>query len=140
MSNNMFLENLSTAVLKICDRRNLSYEVASAQCDLSTRYFGEIARGKTAPTIKTLEKLCIGFGITPNDLLIPVPSPVLHIHDPMPVTQILCFHSFCGFAGFPICPSCGITLEREYQSFCDRCGQRLDWKDYSNASIIKAGE
>lgn len=52
MSNNMFLENLSTAVLKICDRRNLSYEVASAQCDLSTRYFGEIARGKTAPILR----------------------------------------------------------------------------------------
>ena len=28
-------------------------------------------RGKTAPTILTLEKLCVGFELTPNDLLIP---------------------------------------------------------------------
>ena len=28
---------------------------------LSSRYFADIARGKTAPTILTLEKLCVGF-------------------------------------------------------------------------------
>lgn len=22
---------------------------------------------------------------------------------------------------------CNMTIEREYQSFCDRCGQRLNW-------------
>lgn len=67
----MFLDNLSTSVLKLCDTQKLSYEVASERCDLSSRYFGDIARGKTAPTILTLEKLCVGFELTPNDLLIP---------------------------------------------------------------------
>ena len=51
----MFLDNLSTSVLRLCDTRKLSYEVASERCDLSSRYFGDIARGKTAPTILTLE-------------------------------------------------------------------------------------
>jgi len=67
----MFLDNLSTSILRLCDTRKLSYEAASERCDLSSRYFGSIARGKTAPTILTLEKLCVGFDLTPNDFLIP---------------------------------------------------------------------
>ena len=66
----MFLENLSANVLQLCDFYHLSYERASERCNLSERYFGSIARGKTAPTILTLEKLCTGFDLTPNDLLI----------------------------------------------------------------------
>ena len=26
---------------------------------------------------------------------------------------------------FPICPTCKIPLNREYQAYCDRCGQVL---------------
>ena len=29
---------------------------------------------------------------------------------------------------YPVCPRCRITMEREYQSFCDRCGQALYWR------------
>lgn len=28
----------------------------------------------------------------------------------------------------PVCPRCNRTLDREYQKFCDRCGQRLAWR------------
>ena len=133
----MFLDNLSTSVLRLCDTRKLSYEVASERCDLSSRYFGDIARGKTAPTILTLEKLCVGFDLTPNDLLIPsaIWSEV-SFRTPMPVTQIRCFHFLQGITGFPVCPQCGRTMEREYQSYCDRCGQCLDWDNFSKATII----
>ena len=133
----MFLDNLSTSVLRLCDARKLSYETASERCDLSSRYFGSIARGKTAPTILTLEKLCVGFDLTPNDFLIP--SDIwreMSFRNPMSVTQIRCFHSIYGLTGFPVCPQCGRTLEREYQPYCDRCGQCLDWKDFSKATII----
>ncbi len=37
---------------------------------------------------------------------------------------------------FPVCPRCQKTLEREYQRFCDRCGQRLNWVGYSKATVI----
>ena len=30
--------------------------------------------------------------------------------------------------GFPVCPRCKRTIEREYQAYCDRCGQCLKWK------------
>ena len=43
---------------------------------------------------------------------------------PLAVYQVREYsHSGC----YPICPRCGIGLEREYMSFCDRCGQRLSW-------------
>ena len=133
----MFLDNLSTSVLKLCDSHNLSYEAASERCELSSRYFGDIARGKTAPTILTLEKLCVGFDLTPNDLLIPSALwQELSFREPMPVTQIRYFRYPYGVTGFPVCPQCGVTMEREYQSFCDRCGQRLEWKDFHKAAII----
>ena len=33
------------------------------------------------------------------------------------------------------CPRCKITLDREFISFCDRCGQRLDWAKYERAKL-----
>jgi len=128
----MFLDNLSTSILKLYNSRKLSYEAASERCELSSRYFGDIARGKTAPTILTLEKLCVGFDLTPNELL--VPSEIwreTYFREAMAVTKVRHFHKTEGVVTFPVCPQCGITMEREYQSFCDRCGQRLDWKDFS---------
>lgn len=133
----MFLDNLSTSVLKLCDTKKLSYEAASERCDLSSRYFGDIARGKTAPTILTLEKLCVGFELTPNDLLIPSELwREMAFREPMPVTHIRCFRYLSGVTGFPVCPQCRRTMEREYQSYCDRCGQCLDWNNFSKATII----
>lgn len=51
----------------------------------------------------------------------------------MIVRQILLFPSG---NSFPICPACEITLEREYQKYCDRCGQCLDWKRFDKAVIV----
>jgi len=27
-----------------------------------------------------------------------------------------------------LCPWCRVPLDRDYQSYCDRCGQHLDWE------------
>ena len=35
----------------------------------------------------------------------------------------------------PVCPNCTITLERGYQSYCDRCGQKLAWNKYYRGSV-----
>lgn len=40
--------------------------------------------------------------------------------EPMVVKEILVWQN--GYA-FPICPRCDCTMEREYQSFYDRCGR-----------------
>ena len=37
---------------------------------------------------------------------------------------------------FPVCPQCRMTLDREYQAYCDRCGQALSWKAFHKALVI----
>ena len=38
---------------------------------------------------------------------------------------------------YPVCPRCLISIEREYMSYCDRCGQCLSWKFFYKAKIKK---
>lgn len=59
----------------------------------------------------------------------------------MLVTEVMVFSSpLYGKTGYYVCPRCSVTLEREFMSFCDRCGQRLDWKDYKKAKVIQPGQ
>lgn len=52
---------------------------------------------------------------------------------PMNVTEI---HLFGDSTAYPVCPRCRITIEREYQAYCDRCGQALSWKAYHKVIIV----
>ena len=38
------------------------------------------------------------------------------------------YRQFNDREGYWVCPRCDITLDREYQAYCDRCGQCLDWE------------
>ena len=120
---------------KTMERMQVSqYQLLKGGIDNKT--LDSLKKGKNI-TLLTLEKLCVGFDLTPNDLLIPSELwREMAFREPMPVTHIRCFHFFHGLTGFPVCPQCGRTLEREYQPYCDRCGQCLDWKGFSKATII----
>ena len=52
---------------------------------------------------------------------------------PLEVEEIVYFRRTG--ACYPRCPRCLRTVEREYTAFCDRCGQRLDWKAIDKAVI-----
>ena len=60
----------------------------------------------------------------------------LAFRTPMRVVAIRYYKERSNVCAFPICPQCNLTMEREYQSFCDRCGQALDWKGFSRALVI----
>ncbi len=134
----MFSKKLSTSILSICDSRELSYETASELCHLSPRYFGSIARGQTAPSVNTLEKLCIAFERSPNELLgfttskeelaFRIAAQVVHFR----ISPL--FNG--GFTTFPVCPNCSGSVEREYQCFCSECGQKLFWDFYRYATPL----
>lgn len=137
----MFSDTLSDTVLQLCDARKWSYEVAAEHCQLSARYFGDIARGKAAPSIHTLEKLCMGFHLLPNDMLVELVVPQeLSFRIPLEVRECIGHQEIqqgiYGFTTYPICPRCQQSFEREYQAFCDRCGQKLCWRVYSSAKLI----
>ena len=128
----MFLDNLSTALLRICGEKDLTYETAAERCGLSSRYFGSITRRRTAPSLDTLEKICVGFQKAPNELLLLSVEQELSYRQPMVVCETRRFQSSQGLTGYPVCPRCGISLDREHQHYCDRCGQLLEWSYYDS--------
>lgn len=65
------------------------------------------------------------------DLLL---SPTYRIS--MPITEI---HVYWNYNSYSVCPRCKATMEREYQAFCDRCGQRIDWSRYEDAEVVYTG-
>ena len=124
----MFLDNLPISVLRLCEVYGLTYEAAAERCRISSRYFGDIARGKTAPSILTLEKICKGFHTMPNDLLMTEAAQrKMTVQKPLPVITIHCRCCPDDLVGFPACPQCGILLD-VHQPACGRCGQSLSWR------------
>ena len=55
---------------------------------------------------------------------------------PMEVGAVRYVRTTAGLTGFAVCPRCRGSLEREYQTFCDRCGQRLDWTGFARAVVL----
>ena len=137
----MFTKELSDFIINYCDSQSLSYETASELCDISPRYFGSIVRGRTIPTLKTLEKLCKGLGKTPDELLaFPIPDEELSYRRKMKVIHYRRSTFLDGEeTEFPVCPRCLDDLEREYQAFCDKCGQKLGWNDFQYATPERKG-
>ena len=54
----------------------------------------------------------------------------------LPIREVMVFPN--GHAYY-VCPRCNITLEREFMSYCDRCGQHLGWNSYRKAKVIYPG-
>ena len=107
----MFSKNLSTSILQLCSSRDLSYEEAAERCDLSPRYFGSIARGQTNVSLSTFEKLCKGFELTPNELLM-IP-PLSDFRVPM-----------------------AFISGRDFYPICTCCKLNPDWADHPKAIIV----
>ena len=56
---------------------------------------------------------------------------------PKTVTEAFFYKSHKGAEAYPICPTCKVPFEREYQKYCDRCGQKLDWTGFSYETCIR---
>lgn len=60
-------------------------------------------------------------------------TAALEYRQPMQVRELVRYQS----GGiFPVCPRCDSSMEREYQNYCDRCGQRLGWRDLRRARVV----
>ena len=64
--------------------------------------------------------------------LLEKPSTAESYRTPLPVTHLRC----CGDSIYSVCPRCRLALEREFQNYCDRCGQRLSWELYGRLVIL----
>ena len=54
----------------------------------------------------------------------------------MIVTDVVVFTEPKGRNSYYVCPRCRTTLEREFVSYCDRCGQRLEWSNCESGTVI----
>lgn len=54
----------------------------------------------------------------------------------MAVKELAVFPAAFGQPAYYVCPRCDVTMEREYQSYCDRCGQRLAWRGKKQIRLI----
>lgn len=127
----MFSDRLTDALLQICSAKHLSYEAAAELCDISPRYFGDVVRKESAPTITVLEKICKAFNVTPNELLgYPFPDD-LRYRNPTPVLSARYTRSSELTIIYPMCPQCHIPIPREFQNYCCVCGQSLAWHAFN---------
>ena len=84
---------------------------------------------ETAEIIRTASPELIGSAAFQRQLLM----HLAEYRTELPVREVMVFSD--GYAYY-VCPRCRITLEREFAAYCDRCGQRLGWKDYKKARVI----
>ena len=69
-----------------------------------------------------------------------LPLSEIRYRQKMRIREVMVFSSpVYGKIGYYVCPRCSTTLEREFMPFCDRCGQRLDWRGYRKAKKICPG-
>ena len=62
----------------------------------------------------------------------------LSFRTPMRVLSVRRYSARPELSTYPLCPRCNLPMEREYQHFCDHCGQALSWKGFSRATVIFA--
>lgn len=136
----MFTKELGTKILKILDEREMTIEDLAEIANLSRKFLGNVINQKQSPTLDSFEKICAALEVAPNDLLMSEESMLPEKSKAMIVSKI--FYNDVSMVEYalPICPNCNITLEREYQSYCNRCGQRLSWKKFSKADIVFASQ
>ena len=134
----MFRDNLSEAILRICEEFDYSYAHAAELCSLSPRYLQKIISRRCTPTIAVLENMCNGFDRTPNELLgYPLLEKEMSYRREMPVVKSDCFFSGGERLYLPVCPRCGKPIIDKHQSYCCFCGQALSWKKFSPSNIIR---
>lgn len=52
----------------------------------------------------------------------------LYLEPKKEVTAVRYYHF--DTSGYPICPTCGYAMEKEFQKHCEQCGQLLGWKKF----------
>ena len=53
---------------------------------------------------------------------------------PLPITEVVVLKSG---SCYPRCPRCELSIDREYMNFCDRCGQRLEWREFALGKVYE---
>jgi transcriptional regulator with XRE-family HTH domain len=132
----MFKSQLSNQLLRILGERNLTVTEAAELSNMSRNYFTNLLEGNQTASLNMLENICSGFEVNPDELLISEKSKSPDKATPMLVTKVFCYDKTITTEHKPLCPNCNKLLERDNQAYCDKCGQRLSWRNYKNAELV----
>ena len=58
---------------------------------------------------------------------------------PLPTAGLCAVHIYKDETAYAPCPRCKGIIDREYQFFCDSCGQRIDWFGLDDAKEVYIG-
>ena len=126
-------EVLAKKVKQIRKNIKMSQMEFSEKCDISHDTLSLIERCKIETKIDTIQKIAAYVGCEVIDLISDEIGYIKLYRKAMAVKECV-LYTHTGYS-FPVCPRCNSSLEREYQSYCDRCGQCLDWKEYRKAKM-----
>ena len=122
----MFLANLSQSLLSFCHEEPCSQAVLAKRCGLSAKGLNKIICRHSDPKLSTLQSICAATHKTPSELLFSSIEQQLSYRIPIEVQSVYLGRDFCS-SEFPGCPRCYRTLFRNFQPYCDHCGQQLSW-------------
>ena len=55
---------------------------------------------------------------------------------PMKVVAVRRYPSNPELFTYPLCPRCDLPMDREYQNYCEHCGQALSWSQLNKAEVV----
>ena len=58
----------------------------------------------------------------------------LSYREPMKIKEIVWYQNGNEYA---LCPKCNKCIEREYMEFCVNCGQKINWRRFTKATVRK---
>ena len=144
-------QNIALRLQNEKSRRNTTLKEFANDLGISRSTLRRYMHGGGNMSLSSLDHLSDCLRVSIGDLIgdtdHSIPSGAEHNHAtpettaksyrrPMSVTEVFYYvDSLIGPTTYPICPRCGMTMEREYQSYCDRCGQALDWDGLEKAVI-----
>ena len=125
-------------IVRLRKQKGVTQEWLALESEMAVSYLRSIEHGTANPTIDALDRLAKVLNVSVESIIDFSGETEAHgaesYRDPMPVTEVLVLPHIVG--GFSVCPRCHTTMEREFQSYCDRCGQRLSWNDFHHAKVI----
>lgn len=131
----MFAKEFASNLLRVVNERNMTLVSLAEASGLTREYIGNIASGKQVPTLTSFEKICSALELEPNDLLINDKSKIGERAKVMRVNTVYCQRKGNVISYIPVCPCCNSLLPNDWQSYCDKCGQRLSWERYINSKV-----
>ncbi len=131
----MYYKEFASNLMQLMGERRMTLEQLSLSTGLSRRFLSNVINCRQVPTLISVEKICSALEKEPNELLMNQKSRRGERAKAMKVNTSYCQRKDNIFSYIPVCPRCNSLLPSDWQSYCDFCGQRLNWQHYLDSEV-----